>query len=172
MTYRFLICAAFGVVGGIFVELFGAWNAALTILLICMGLDYLTGLVLAGVFHKSPKSETGSLDSNIGWKGLARKGGTLVIILVAHFVEMLTGLGYVRDVVVLAFALNEIVSIIENCGLMGVPIPDALMQAINVLRLRVKRDAANLESGEATENDEQERVEEYYETHPAEEKDA
>ena len=169
MTYKFILCAAFGVIGSFFVELFGAWSTALTILLICMGLDYVTGLVLAGVFHKSPKSETGSLDSNIGWKGLFRKGGTLIIILVAHFVELLTGLAFVRDAVVLAFALNEIVSIIENCGLMGVPVPAAMMKAINVLRLRVKAAEADMESEAARENPEQERVEEYEQKYPDEE---
>ncbi len=129
-----------GAIGGVFLTLFGDWSVALTVLCICMAIDYITGLVVAGVFHASPKSEGGGLDSNAGWKGLFRKVATLVIILVAHFVDLLLGTEYIRDAVVVAFTVNEILSILENCALMGVPIPKVLLRGIDILHQQAKED--------------------------------
>lgn len=138
MTYKVVVCAIGGAIGGIFLEIFGAWSIALTVLCICMGIDYLSGIVVAGVFRSSPKSAGGGLDSNAGWKGLFRKVATLVIVLMAHFVDVLLGTNYIRDAVVIAFTINEILSIIENCGLMGVYVPSFLLKAIDVLRRRTE----------------------------------
>ena len=131
---------AIGAIGGVFVTLFGDWSVALTVLCICMALDYITGLVVAGVFHASPKSVGGGLDSNAGWKGLFRKVATLVIVLVASFVDLLLGTEYIRDAVVIAFTVNEILSILENCALMGLPIPQVLLRGIDVLQKQAKDD--------------------------------
>lgn len=140
MTYKVIFCAFAGILGGLFVQIFGAWSFALTVLVICMGIDYITGLAVAGVFHASPKSEGGGLDSNAGWKGLVRKVATLVVVLVAHFIDALIGTEYIRDAVVIAFAVNEIVSILENCAIMGVPIPKVLIKGIDVLKRRAEED--------------------------------
>lgn len=67
-------CAGIGVVGGFIASLFGGWDAALITLVIFMGIDYFTGLIVAGVFHNSNKTENGSLESLAGWKGLWQKG--------------------------------------------------------------------------------------------------
>ena len=128
-----LLCAGIGAVGSAIAAALGGWDTALQTLLIFMGVDYLSGLVLAGVFKKSQKSESGALESLAGWKGLARKGGTLFIVLVAHMLDMLTGTEFIRDAVILFFVSNEALSIIENAGLMGVPIPKVLSDAIEVL---------------------------------------
>lgn len=133
MTYKAVFCIMAGVIGGIFTQIFGGWSIALTILVICMAIDYGSGLVVAGVFHASPKSLGGGLDSNVGWKGLVRKVATLVIIFIAHFVDLLIGTEYIRDAVVIAFTINEIVSVLENCALMGVPIPKVLLKGIDIL---------------------------------------
>lgn len=133
MTYKAVFCIMAGVIGGIFTQIFGGWSIALTILVICMAIDYGSGLVVAGVFHASPKSMGGGLDSNVGWKGLVRKVATLVIIFIAHFVDLLIGTEYIRDAVVIAFTINEIVSVLENCALMGVPIPKVLLKGIDIL---------------------------------------
>ena len=127
---------AVGAIGGAFASFFGGWDAALTTLLIFMGIDYLTGLIVAGVFHKSQKTKTGSLESRAGWKGLCRKGVTLLIVLVACRLDLLTGSTFIRDAVVIAFVVNETLSIIENAGLMGVPIPSVIVKAIEVLKKR------------------------------------
>lgn len=128
---------AFGIMGAIgsaFASFFGGWDAAMTTLLIFMGIDYLTGLIVAGVFHRSQKTKSGSLESRAGWKGLCRKGVTLLIVLVACRLDLLTGSTFIRDAVVIAFVVNETLSIIENAGLMGVPIPSIITKAIEILK--------------------------------------
>lgn len=128
------ICGVLGMIGGAIASAFGGWSAGLTTLLIFMAVDYLSGLIVAGVFHNSPKSEGGSLESRAGWKGLVRKGMTLLIVLIGCRLDILLGIMYIRDAIIIAFIINELLSIIENAGLMGVPIPKALENAIELLK--------------------------------------
>lgn len=118
--------------------MFGGWDAALITLMIFMGIDYLTGLIVAGVFHNSTKTESGSLESRAGWKGLCRKGVSLLIVLVACRLDVTMGSNFIRDAVVIAFIANETISIVENAGLMGVPIPAVIVKAIEVLTKRAE----------------------------------
>lgn len=123
-----------GIMGSFIAGLFGGWDAALVTLIIFMSIDYFTGLIVAGVFHASPKTESGALQSNTGWKGLCKKGMTLLIVLVAVRIDLTIGTSYIRDCVCIAFATNELISITENAGLMGVPIPSVITKAIDVLK--------------------------------------
>ena len=82
------ICTGIGVVGGFIASLFGGWDAALITLMIFMGIDYLTGLIVAGVFHASEKTADGTLESRAGWKGLCRKGVTLLVVLVLSLIHI------------------------------------------------------------------------------------
>lgn len=123
-----------GGVGGAIALAFGGWSESLTTLIIFMGVDYLTGIILAGVFHKSKKSENGSLKSVAGWKGICKKGMNLFIVLIACRLDIMMGTTYIRDAVVIALCLNEGISIIENVGLMGMPIPSVIKKAIDVLQ--------------------------------------
>ena len=131
-----LICAAAGVAGAAIASLFGGWTASLTTLVIFMAVDYATGLICAGVFHKSRKSPNGALESKACFKGLMRKGVILLIVLVAYRVDLTIGSNYIRDAVCIAFMASEGISIIENAGLMGVPVPKTLTNAIDVLTKR------------------------------------
>ena len=123
-----------GSVGRLVASIFGGWTTALTTLLIFMAIDYVTGLITAGVFHKSQKTETGALESRAGFKGLCRKGMILLMVFVGHRLDMAVGGSYIRDAVCIAFIVNETISIIENAGLMGVPIPAVLTNAIDLLK--------------------------------------
>lgn len=127
------VTTALGVVGGFIASLFGGWDAALTTLVIFMGIDYVTGLIVAGVFHNSGKTESGALESRAGWKGLCRKGMTLLIVLIACRLDLVMNTNFVRDAVVIGYIANETISIVENAGLMGLPIPSAITKAIEVL---------------------------------------
>ena len=118
-------CMAIGAIGGVIAGLFGGWDAALQTL-----------VIVAGVFHASPKTKTGTLESRAGWKGLIRKGETLLIVLVACRLDAVMGSTFVRDAVVIGFICNETISIIENAGLMGLPIPAALTKAVDILKQR------------------------------------
>ena len=132
------IFTGIGVVGGFIASLFGGWDAALVTLIIFMGVDYLTGLIVAGVFHNSEKTETGTLGSRAGWKGLCRKGVSLLVVLVACRLDLVIGSNFIRDSVVIAFIANETLSIVENAGLMGIPIPAVIARAIDVLKKKAE----------------------------------
>ena len=128
------ICALFGVAGGVLSQLFGGWDASMATLLIFMAIDYITGLIVAGVFHASPKSEGGALESRAGWKGLIRKSCTLLFVLIAARLDMVMDTTMIRDGVIIGFLLNELISIVENAGLMGIPLPAVLSNAIEMLK--------------------------------------
>ena len=138
-----MICTSAGAVGGFIASAFGGFDAAMITLLIFMTADYITGLLVAGVFHASPKSETGALESKAGFKGLVRKGMTLLFVLIACRLDMILGVNYIRDAVCIAFIVNELISIVENGGLMGVPIPEPIMDAIEVLKKKGDDDGNN-----------------------------
>lgn len=133
MTKNILI-SIIGVIGSAIASAFGGWTTGLTTLVIFMAIDYVTGLIVAGVFHKSTKTETGTLESRAGFKGLCRKGAMLLIVLVACRLDLTLSTTYIKDAVIIAFIANEAISIIENAGLMGVPMNDTLKNAIDVLQ--------------------------------------
>jgi toxin secretion/phage lysis holin len=116
----------------------------MTTLVIFMAVDYLTGLVVAGVFQRSTKSDTGALQSKAGWKGLCKKGMTLLIVLIAARLDLVVGSDFIRDATVIAFITNETISIVENAGLMGLPIPAVITNAIDVLKKSGKEDDKNV----------------------------
>ena len=128
-----MICTAAGAVGGAVAAAFGGWDSALVTLLIFMAVDYVSGLIVAGIFHKSPKSENGGLESRAGWKGLCRKAVTLLFVLIAHRLDLVIGVNYIRDAVIIGFIANDLISIVENAGLMGIPLPAAIQNAIDIL---------------------------------------
>ena len=96
-------------------------------------------ILLPVIFKKSPKSENGRLESRAGWKGLCRKGMTLLFVLIAVRLDLLMGTNYLRDAVCIAFIANEALSILENAGLMGMPIPEVLRQAIDILNGKAEK---------------------------------
>ena len=134
------ICTGFGLVGSGIAAAFGGWDAGLMTLVVLMAIDYLTGFLVAAIWHKSPKSENGTLESKAGWKGLCRKGVTLLIVLIGARLDELMGVDFVRNAVIIGYAVNELISIIENAGLMGVPVPDVLQKAIEILQKKGSED--------------------------------
>ena len=122
------------VIGAWISELFGGWDTAIVTLILFMALDYLSGRVVAGVFHRSDQTQSGKLDSTACWQGLLKKGMTLVVVLVAAQLDNVLGTSFVREAAVIAYIVNETISIIENAGRMGLPVPDALMKAIEQLQ--------------------------------------
>ena len=69
--------------GGLLAQALGGWDTALQSLIFCMAVDYLTGMLVAGVFRRSGKTESGALDSRAGFRGLCKKAGELAAVLVA-----------------------------------------------------------------------------------------
>ena len=132
-----------GTMGSLVASFFGGWNESLTTLLIFMCIDYATGLIVAGVFHKSQKTESGALESRAGFKGLCRKGAILLFVLIGHRLDVAMGTTYIRDAVCIAFIANELISIVENAGLMGIPIPTVITKAIDILKGKAEVEGGN-----------------------------
>ena len=128
------VCTVLGVIGASVAAAFGGWDAALAALLVCIGVDYISGSLVALVFHKSTKSESGAYNSAYGLKGLCKKGLMLLFVLVAVQIDRLLGSAYVRDAVCIGFCSNEVLSIVENLGLAGVPMPQAVVKALEQLQ--------------------------------------
>ena len=128
-----VVCGAAGAVGGAIAAAFGGWTHDLSWLIAFMSIDYITGLLVA-FLGKSPKTEGGGLSSAVGWLGLVRKLATLLLVLVAHGLDVMIGVEYVKTAAVIAFMVNEVLSIIENAGLLGVPMPEIFKKALEVLK--------------------------------------
>lgn len=96
MKYR--IITLIGLAGSTLAVCFGGWDKFLQTLLLFMAIDWFTGgILLPAVFGKSPKSENGALESRAGWKGLCRKGMTLLHVLIAARLDALMGTEHLRD---------------------------------------------------------------------------
>lgn len=128
-----IVSTAAGLAAGLISWLVGGFDAPVMALIVCMTVDYATGLIVAGVFHKSPKTTGGGLDSQVGWKGLARKCVTLLLVVVSNLADVLLGQCCIRDAVVIGFCANECLSILENAGRMGIRIPAVLTNALEKL---------------------------------------
>ena len=129
-----MLCTVVGIIGSFIAGLLGGWDTALITLITFMAIDYITGLVVAGIFKKSPKSENGALESRAGFKGLCRKCMIILFVLIAYRMDIMIGTDYIRNAVIIAFITNEVISIIENAGLMGVPVPDVIKKGIDILQ--------------------------------------
>ncbi|EGX27815.1 toxin secretion/phage lysis holin [Candidatus Arthromitus sp. SFB-mouse-NYU] len=110
---------------------------AIRTLILVMCVDYVLGLSLA-ISDKS-KHGDGGLSSHIGYKGLVKKINMLLLVGVAVIVEnFLIGMGlrvkYIKDIIVIAFVLNEIISILENSKLMGLDITHMVSQALKIFK--------------------------------------
>ncbi|MFC5653507.1 holin family protein [Paenibacillus solisilvae] len=122
-----IVCSLTALVGSALSFSFGIWSESFTLLLVAMGIDYITG-VAAAVKEKRLNSSTGA------W-GLARKGIMLLVILLAHRVDILLELNSLTMGGAIFFYLaNELISITENLGRIGIPMPDRLRQFIEVLK--------------------------------------
>ena len=128
-------------VGGFLSQMLGGWDMLLQVLIVIMAVDVITGWIVAGIFHKSPKTETGALDSKIGFKGLFKKFSVLLLILVAAQLDKAIGGSFSRTAVILFFCGNEGLSILENLALMGIEYPAFLKNALEAL----KKDDNNVE---------------------------
>lgn len=127
-------CTLVGILGGFIAYLFGGWNAALSALVIFMTIDFISGLVVAGVFKKSSKTKKGALESKAGFKGICKKFMMLLLVAIGYRLDLLIDTTYIKDSVCIAFIANELISIIENAGIMGIPIPKVITNAIDVLK--------------------------------------
>lgn len=112
--------------GGAASYLFGGWSPLLGVLLTFIIIDYITGVVAAGI--------EGKLSSEVGLKGIAKKVFIFVIVAVAHLADQAAGTNIIRDAAIFFYLANELLSIVENSGRIGLPIPPMIAQAVEILQ--------------------------------------
>lgn len=117
-------------IGTFLTWLFGAWDIALMVLVCFMVLDYLTGLIKAYLTKK--------LSSNIGLHGIARKSVILIVLIMSVMLDRIlnSGTWVFRTLVCYFYIANEGLSILENCSVIGLPIPDRIQEALEQLKSR------------------------------------
>lgn len=134
-----IILTAFSAAAGYVASLFGGWDTSIMTLLIFMAADFLLGIIVAGVFRLSKNTASGGLESRAGWKGLCRKFGTLLVVLVACRLDLFIGSSYIRDAVVICYICNECISLTENLALIGVPVPERIKSALEIIKNREEK---------------------------------
>lgn len=138
MNIKTLICTAAGGIAAFFGMLFGVWSKDLTVLTVFMGIDLLTGIIVAAVFKKSKKTESGALNSKVTYKGIVKKIYELCLVVIANMLDVYLGTVFIRNGVIYAFILNELLSITENAALMGIVSPQ-INDAIDILKKDVRK---------------------------------
>lgn len=128
------LLAVLAVCGSAIAQALGGWDVALKVLVGLMAADYVTGLLVAAVWHKSAKSNSGKLESNASFKGLIKKGVILLVVWVAAMLDRVTGSGFVRTAVCLFYIGNEGLSLLENTSIMGVPWPGFIKNMLDVMK--------------------------------------
>ena len=141
-----IFCWGCAIVSSTILYLVGDITMPFIILLVFICTDYITGLILSGIFKKSKKTESGGLSSEIGFKGLIKKVCIIICVIVANLLDTVLGTNYIRNVVIISFMTNEVISIIENLGLIGVKIPKVITNAIDILKK--KEDEENAKTGD------------------------
>jgi len=109
--------------------LFGGWSVLLQVLLAFVAIDYISGLLASGV--------EGKLSSKVGFKGIAKKLMIFVLVAVGHLVDMAIGDGsMVQNAIIFFYLGNELLSIVENAGRIGLPVPNQITNMVEVLKGR------------------------------------
>ena len=134
LNFKNLFISSCSIVAGLITSLLGGWTRGLSCLVTLMIVDYLTGMILAIVFKKSTKSNTGGCSSKVGFIGLIKKFIILLMVVVGNQVDLLLSVHYVKDCCCIGFCCNEIISIIENVGLMGIKLPKIISDSISILQ--------------------------------------
>ncbi len=128
----------FGSIGSLLSFLLGGFDSVMIALLIFMVIDFLSGLILAIVFKKSKKTESGRLSSQAGILGLTKKIFILFLVAVSTQLDIILGTTFIRDGTVIGFISMEGISIVENASLAGLPIPRVIKNALEIISKKEK----------------------------------
>lgn len=136
------ICTAIGAVGSWCAYMLGGWDTALATLIIVMAADYITGIIVAAL-KRSKKTKSGGLSSKVGFVGLAKKFMILLFVLIGQRLDLVIGVDYIRNAVIIGYIANELISITENAGLLGLPLPEVVTDTIDILKTKSKKEDNN-----------------------------
>lgn len=115
-----------GFVGSIIAYLFGEWSQMLMLFFFVIIMDYITG-VMAAIVEKN-------LSSAVGYKGLIKKFGMVLIVALAYQLDQFTGQNIIMTGAIFFFIANELISITENYGRIGLPLPPQIKNVIKMLK--------------------------------------
>lgn len=150
------IIVAISGIGSFIASALGGWDYSIMTLLIFLAIDFALGTLTSLVFKASTKTTSGGYSSNAGFKGLVKKGCILMVVIVANRLDGELGTTFIRDAVCMAFILNELISIIENLGLIGIPVPKIVVEALEVLKAKQESES---KLGKIISNNKKENVE-------------
>lgn len=134
MNIKAALCTVIGALGAAIATMFGGWTEDMVTLIIAMAVDFMLGLFIAAVFNKSPKSESGKVSSKSCFTGLLKKCTMLLFVLVSYRLDISLGTAYIKPATVIAFIVNELISIVENADIIGIPMPEIIKKAIDLLK--------------------------------------
>ncbi len=119
--------AIVAVLATFFTYIFGVWDLAMQVLIVFMTLDYGTGVLYAYLI--------GQLSSEVGFKGLVKKCMILVVVIIGVMLDRMLGNGtwMFRTLVCYFYIANEGISLLENVGNIGIPIPNKIRNALEQL---------------------------------------
>lgn len=137
MTFKLWLYLVISSIGSVFLNLIGEWDDAMKTLVIFMIIDFITGFFVA-IFKKSPKTETGGLSSKISFLGLCRKILIIFFVVICTAMDSLMHTAFIRDAAIIGFCINETLSIVENAGLLGLPLPSIISEAIELLKKKTE----------------------------------
>jgi toxin secretion/phage lysis holin len=118
-----------GLLGASISYAFGGWSELLSFFLLAIVIDIITGI-------SASINEGRGISSAVGGAGLAKKALMFLAILIGHRMDMLMGTNVIMTGAVYFYLANELVSIVENYGRMGLPLPDGIKRIITVLKDR------------------------------------
>ncbi len=134
------LSAILGVIGGTIIKELGGWGEDLKTLIGLMGIDMLMGILIAIFWKASSKTKNGALESKACFRGLVKKGAALAFVYVGNRLDITLGMDYIRTAVIIAFIANELISIVENAGLMGLKYPQIITDCIEMLKKKQEKE--------------------------------
>ena len=132
-----------GTIGSLLINLIGKPTDDLIILLVLMTIDLIVGFLISAIWQKSTKTDSGKLSSKVMFKGIVKKFFTLVIVVIAFQLDKLLVMNVIRHIVIIAFIVEEVLSITENIAITGIKIPTIITKALDVLEKEVKNGFSN-----------------------------
>lgn len=138
-----IVSLATGTIGSLLINLIGKPTDELLTLIILMIIDLVVGFLISAIWQKSSKTDSGKLSSRVMFKGIVKKFLTLVIVVIAYQLDILLAMSVIRHLVIIAFIIEEILSITENIAITGIKIPTIISKALDVLEKEVKNGVSN-----------------------------
>ena len=132
-----------GAIGSLLINLIGKPTDDLIILLVLMIIDLIVGFLISAIWQKSTKTDSGKLSSSVMFKGIVKKFFTLVIVVIAFQLDKLLVMNVIRHIVIIAFIVEEVLSITENIAITGIKIPTIITKALDVLEKEAKNGFSN-----------------------------